>query len=193
MTTPPHTSGQPHGRLADGDGRPSGAPSSLAAGPVEPSAGASLRPPVAGWYPDENPYLSRFWDGAAWTDQTTVRAIPMPAPLPEPSHGAATSPGGRPPVVLKSRTSRAGRGRILALALTAALVGGALLLADRFPPPDPGTGTSTSSTEPPKTPKRAPFRTCAGARKAGAVPLTEDHPRYNPLLDADHDGVACDR
>jgi endonuclease YncB( thermonuclease family) len=36
------------------------------------------------------------------------------------------------------------------------------------------------------------FRTCAEAWKAGAAPVRRGEPGYNPNLDGDHDGVACE-
>lgn len=44
-------------------------------------------------------------------------------------------------------------------------------------------------------PARAPtqmYATCAQARAAGAAPLYEGDPGYNPRLDRDKDGVACE-
>ncbi len=37
-----------------------------------------------------------------------------------------------------------------------------------------------------------PFANCAEARAAGATPLAAGHPRFNPALDPDGDGWACD-
>lgn len=37
-----------------------------------------------------------------------------------------------------------------------------------------------------------PYASCAQAREAGAAPLYEGDPGYNPRLDRDKDGVACE-
>lgn len=42
------------------------------------------------------------------------------------------------------------------------------------------------------TPTGAMFRSCAAARAAGAAPLRRGSPGYNPNLDGDADGVACE-
>ena len=45
------------------------------------SSGAEARQP--GWYPDPaNAAASRYWDGAAWTQQVTSAAQPTPAAVP---------------------------------------------------------------------------------------------------------------
>ncbi|MHA0036435.1 excalibur calcium-binding domain-containing protein [Deinococcus sp. PESE-13] len=36
------------------------------------------------------------------------------------------------------------------------------------------------------------YRSCAEARAAGAAPLRRGLPGYNPKLDRDGDGVACE-
>ncbi|MGH6909799.1 MAG: thermonuclease family protein [Phenylobacterium sp.] len=36
------------------------------------------------------------------------------------------------------------------------------------------------------------FRSCAAARAAGAAPMRLGEPGYNPNLDGDHDGIACE-
>ena len=36
------------------------------------------------------------------------------------------------------------------------------------------------------------FRNCAAARAAGAAPMRRGEPGYNPRLDGDNDGVACE-
>lgn len=36
------------------------------------------------------------------------------------------------------------------------------------------------------------FRSCAAARAAGAAPVSRGDPRYNPDLDGDGDGLACE-
>ena len=38
----------------------------------------------------------------------------------------------------------------------------------------------------------APFQPCAAARAAGATPLLRGRPGYNPILDGDNDGRACE-
>ena len=42
------------------------------------------------------------------------------------------------------------------------------------------------------TPASQAFSTCAAARAAGAVPLSKGQVGYNPKLDGDGDGVACE-
>jgi hypothetical protein len=37
-----------------------------------------------------------------------------------------------------------------------------------------------------------PFRSCAAARAAGAAPVYQGSPGYNPNLDGDADGIACE-
>lgn len=36
------------------------------------------------------------------------------------------------------------------------------------------------------------FRSCAAARAAGAAPMRRGEPGYNPRLDGDNDGIACE-
>jgi len=38
----------------------------------------------------------------------------------------------------------------------------------------------------------SPYRSCRAARAAGAAPMYRGAPGYNPNLDGDHDGVACE-
>ncbi|MDP3748223.1 MAG: excalibur calcium-binding domain-containing protein [Phenylobacterium sp.] len=38
----------------------------------------------------------------------------------------------------------------------------------------------------------APFQSCAAARAAGAAPMSRGDPGYNPNLDGDGDGLACE-
>ena len=45
--------------------------------------------------------------------------------------------------------------------------------------------------QPVRAPTR-PYASCAQARAAGAAPLYEGDPGYNPRLDRDKDGVACE-
>jgi endonuclease YncB( thermonuclease family) len=50
----------------------------------------------------------------------------------------------------------------------------------------PGKTTSASGTS------SQAFTTCAAARAAGAAPLRKGQAGYNPKLDGDRDGVACE-
>lgn len=44
----------------------------------------------AGWYPDpDDPNTQRYFDGAAWTDQTMPTAAPTGSPLPPPNMSSA--------------------------------------------------------------------------------------------------------
>lgn len=52
-----------------------------------------------------------------------------------------------------------------------------------------GEGISCSARAPLYT---DPYRTCEAARKAGAAPLHRHDSGYNPALDRDQDGVACE-
>ncbi|WP_429277889.1 excalibur calcium-binding domain-containing protein [Novosphingobium gossypii] len=36
------------------------------------------------------------------------------------------------------------------------------------------------------------WRSCAQARAAGAAPIHRGEPKYNPVLDGDGDGIACE-
>jgi len=52
----------------------------------------------AGWYPDPNsPGQQRYWDGAAWTDNTAPGAGTAPAAPPAPPVGGYGAPGGYAP------------------------------------------------------------------------------------------------
>lgn len=55
----------------------------------------------AGWYPDTNlPGTERYWDGAAWTDQTRAMGGAIPAPVHAPLRPASNTDGwgaGQPP------------------------------------------------------------------------------------------------
>lgn len=75
------------------------------------------------------------------------------------------------------------------------------------PEPEPASEEPTEASDAPKVeeepappapapqPVRAPtqmYSSCAQARAAGAAPLYEGDPGYNPRLDRDKDGVACE-
>lgn len=79
--------------------------------------------------------------------------------------------------------------------------------ASDFQPPaayraaNPRAGTSTTAIPTSRTVVRrqgAPaesssmWRSCAAARAAGAAPVYRGQPGYNPNLDGDHDGIACE-
>jgi endonuclease YncB( thermonuclease family) len=65
----------------------------------------------------------------------------------------------------------------------------------------PRSGSGSSST-PPRTawqsrpaspaPSADMWRSCAQARAAGAAPVYRGEPGYNPMLDGDSDGIACE-
>lgn len=102
----------------------------------------------------------------------------------------------------------------IAAAGLAALVAAGCLSPPPDGPPDPtpsttaGIGTRAPATTPPTTtPPKAPaatkppttrpatrarYRSCAEARAAGAAPLRPGDPGWNPNLDRDGDGVACE-
>ncbi|MDR2381712.1 MAG: excalibur calcium-binding domain-containing protein [Bifidobacteriaceae bacterium] len=50
--------------------------------------------------------------------------------------------------------------------------------------------TEPEPTEP--EPTESPFENCADVRGAEQAPIYPDHPRWNPGLDRDGDGVACE-
>lgn len=56
----------------------------------------------------------------------------------------------------------------------------------------PNRPTGSAPTAPSVTPAVPLYRTCAQARAAGAAPLRRGQPGYNPALDRDADGVACE-
>ena len=53
------------------------------------------------------------------------------------------------------------------------------------------TAPPAPAPQPVRAPTR-PYASCAQAREAGAAPLYEGDPGYNPRLDRDNDGVACE-
>lgn len=72
-------------------------------------------------------------------------------------------------------------------------------------PERPRETTTTKATAAPKsavpnttfTPRRnttnpIPFASCKEAMEAGTVPIYPSHPRWNPRLDRDKDGMACE-
>ena len=50
----------------------------------------------------------------------------------------------------------------------------------------------TAGTAPKPSPTQPRFSSCAQARAAGAAPLLRGTPNYNPALDRDKDGIACE-
>lgn len=57
----------------------------------------------------------------------------------------------------------------------------------------------TTNTVPPKpkvtpkvTPTVKPFASCKEAFEAGSIPIYPSNPRWNPKLDRDKDGMACE-
>ena len=56
----------------------------------------------------------------------------------------------------------------------------------------PTAGTAPKPTPPNRTPSTPRFSSCAQARAAGAAPLLRGTPGYNPALDRDKDGIACE-
>ena len=59
-------------------------------------------------------------------------------------------------------------------------------------PAAPVTPKPTTTPAVPTTPAGVMYRSCAEARAAGAAPLRRGLPGYNPKLDRDGDGVACE-
>ncbi|SDC05293.1 Excalibur calcium-binding domain-containing protein [Geodermatophilus telluris] len=57
--------------------------------------------------------------------------------------------------------------------------------------PLPSREATAAQQEPPSAPT-GPFPDCATARAAGAAPLREGDPGWNPALDGDGDGVGCE-
>lgn len=54
------------------------------------------------------------------------------------------------------------------------------------------TSTTTIPDAVPATPIPGVYQSCETAREAGAAPLRADDPGWNPKLDRDSDGVACE-
>ncbi|GAA4542996.1 excalibur calcium-binding domain-containing protein [Amycolatopsis samaneae] len=70
------------------------------------------------------------------------------------------------------------------------------------PKTEPAPSTQAAPPRPETTEQPAPapkpdpgvyYKNCAAAKAAGAAPLHLGEPGYRPALDADHDGVACER
>lgn len=61
-----------------------------------------------------------------------------------------------------------------------------------------GAGFAQAAARVSRQPRAAPaaatgaFRSCAAARAAGAAPMRRGEPGYNPRLDGDNDGMACE-
>jgi hypothetical protein len=65
--------------------------------------------------------------------------------------------------------------------------------APRAAAPDTTSPTSVSPVSPTKTPSSAgTFANCAEAKAAGVGMIPDADPRYDPKLDHDGDGFACD-
>lgn len=58
-------------------------------------------------------------------------------------------------------------------------------------PPTTTTSINTTTTIPTAN-ADPPYASCSDAHADGQTPLHQGHPRYNPDLDRDHDGTACD-
>jgi micrococcal nuclease len=57
----------------------------------------------------------------------------------------------------------------------------------------PSLSRSSSTAEAREaTAAESPYRSCRDARAAGAAPMYRGAPGYNPSLDGDHDGIACE-
>jgi hypothetical protein len=52
--------------------------------------------------------------------------------------------------------------------------------------------TSVRRQQTMRTPVTTGYRSCAQARAAGAAPMYRGQPGYNPNLDGDNDGIACE-
>lgn len=57
--------------------------------------------------------------------------------------------------------------------------------------PAPSPGTTTEVMPPPR--KGPPYSNCADARADGRSNIPRGDPAYNPALDRDGDGIACNR
>lgn len=60
------------------------------------------------------------------------------------------------------------------------------------PTEEPTEEPAAPAPAPEPTPARVHFSSCKQAREAGAAPLYRGDPGYNPKLDRDNDGVACE-
>lgn len=60
------------------------------------------------------------------------------------------------------------------------------------PTAEPAEEPAAPAPAPEPTPTRVHFSSCKQAREAGAAPLYRGDPGYNPKLDRDNDGVACE-
>ena len=60
------------------------------------------------------------------------------------------------------------------------------------PTEEPAEEPAAPAPAPEPTPARVHFSSCKQAREAGAAPLYRGDPGYNPKLDRDNDGVACE-
>ncbi|MET4925245.1 DUF2510 domain-containing protein [Streptomyces sp. PSRA5] len=104
-----------------------------------------------GWYPDpghegEGPLQERWWDGSAWTDMVRSDSTAWSAPSGPGVPGVPPYPAGPPP-------GTGGRGRRIALAVTAAVVvlavvGGGFLLLDDDSDNSADKASTTPSTGP---------------------------------------------
>ena len=64
--------------------------------------------------------------------------------------------------------------------------------ATEEPTAEPAEEPAAPAPAPEQTPTRVHFSSCKQAREAGAAPLYRGDPGYNPKLDRDNDGVACE-
>ena len=64
--------------------------------------------------------------------------------------------------------------------------------APEEPTAEPAEEPAAPAPAPEPTPARVHFSSCKQAREAGAAPLYRGDPGYNPKLDRDNDGVACE-
>lgn len=64
--------------------------------------------------------------------------------------------------------------------------------APEEPTAEPAEEPAAPAPAPEPTPTRVHFSSCKQAREAGAAPLYRGDPGYNPKLDRDNDGVACE-
>ena len=64
--------------------------------------------------------------------------------------------------------------------------------APEEPTAEPAEEPAAPAPAPEPTPTRVHFSSCKQAREVGAAPLYRGDPGYNPKLDRDNDGVACE-